>query len=151
MAVPFATSDDLADGWRPLTPEETTRANVLLARASRLIRSSATTLDARILAGTFDGALAADIACDMVRRSMMGGIPGAQQATNSVGAVSVSVTYTNPAGNLYLTAEELRRLSGSVGRGKAFAVDVLPAFAIDVVPDYSGVLPNYVYDTSLDY
>jgi hypothetical protein len=121
----FATTDDLADRWRPLTAAELTPADTLLGSASRLVRSRIPDLDARIAAGTLDPLLVTDVVCEVVRRALTVRLTGASQSSVSVGQVSESFTYSNPQSNLYLTADELSRLSPRLGR-RAFSISTLP-------------------------
>lgn len=114
MPDPFATSADLAQVWRPLTTEESTRANAELITASAIIRLEAPDIDDRIAADppTMDASIPKRIACQMVRRVMAPppDLPGVSQQTQSVGAISTSFTLTNPSGDLYLTKAELRMI-----------------------------------------
>lgn len=110
--VPFADEAVLADGWRPLTDAEAIRAPVLLAKASRIVRSEIPSVDARILAETLDQALVADVVCDMVRRVLA--VPVDQQPASQVQQTapgfSIGVTYSNPDGAMYMSKAERRRL-----------------------------------------
>lgn len=127
MPEPFATSEDLAAGWRDLSDEETDRADVLLARASRKIRSQRRGIDAAIAAETLDADLVSDVVCAMVKRAMSGPIDlaGISQQTQVEGPFQQSYTYANPAGDLYLTKEEKRDLR--IDQQVAGSVDLIPS------------------------
>lgn len=66
----FATSQRVANTWRPLTSAEEVVADELLAQASRRIRHRFPTIDARIAAGDIDPDLVGDVAVAMVKRVM---------------------------------------------------------------------------------
>lgn len=108
----FATAADLEAGWRALTVEEETRAAVLLARASRLIRSRVPSIDDKIADGDIDPDLVGDICCDVVRRAMSARTDGVLSSTNQVGGVSISERFSKAQGHLYLTGSELALLGG---------------------------------------
>lgn len=117
MAESFATPDDLAARWRPLTEVEIAQAIVLLEDASARIRVEFPDVDARIAAvpQELDPAIPRMIVCAMVKRSMLA--PSDQGAAASVqqsaGPYSQSTTFANPTGDLYLTSGERRMLKGS--------------------------------------
>lgn len=123
LTVPFATTNDLEDRWRPLTADEANRATVLLGDASQLI------LDEDRL-GTLDSLVdppsrtLVRVVCDVVRRAMLTPIDTAAVTAmqQSAGPFALSATYSNPAGDLYLTRAERRALGFSTQR--AGAVDM---------------------------
>jgi hypothetical protein len=121
----FATSGDLTKGWRPLLQDETRRAPELIAKASRHLRAEfrSRDLDALIAAGTIDAGLVRDVICDMVRRVLVVPVDErpADQVTQASGPFSVGVKYTNPAGDMYLTKAERRKLG--LTRPRAGGVD----------------------------
>jgi hypothetical protein len=125
---------DVGLGWRDLTEGEAARAALLLAKASRQIRAEFPSVDARILAGKLDPELVADVACDMVRRVLS--VPTTQQPASQVqqsaGPFSFGVTLANPAGDMYLTKAERKKLSLSAQR--AGSVDMLPPLPEPVPP-----------------
>lgn len=134
MPEPFATPGDVMLGWRDLTDDESARVAPLLAKASRQIRSELPSVDARIIAGKLDPALVADVACDMVRRVLA--VPAAQQPASQVqqsaGPFSFGATLANPAGDMYLTKAERKKLGLSAQR--AGSVDMLPPLPEPVPP-----------------
>ena len=129
MSDPFATSTELAAGWRPLTEAEVARADVLLARASRKIRAAKPGIDELITSGGMDAGLVGDVACQMVKRAMQGptDLDGVTQQQESAGSFSFGTTFANPSGDLYLTKTERRDLRISVQR--AASIDLIPSGA----------------------
>lgn len=112
---PFAVAGDLAARWRPLLDAERETAETLLSDASDLImtqcprwrEASATTLRR--------------IACQMVKRAMIAmDRAGVSQSTQTAGSFSESMSYSNPDGDLYLTASERK----SLGKGSATAFHI---------------------------
>ena len=126
MSDSFATAQDLSARWRKLSDAETTTAEVLLADASDKIRN-------RVSRAGDDGWCAANartltrICCSMVKRSMQQsstGMPeGVSQSSTTTGPFTDGYTWSNPDGNLYLTAEELRDLG--ISEGRAFTVGMV--------------------------
>lgn len=116
VLAPFAQVSDLPKGWRPLTTAEQGRAPDLLAKASRLLRAEfkASGRDYALV----DPDLLADVVCDMARRALL--VPldqqPAAQVQQSAGGFSMGVTYANPAGEMYLTKAERRKLGLSAQR-----------------------------------
>lgn len=124
----FATPNDLAQRWRPLSSAETTRAEVLLADASAIIRAECPGIDTKTTvvppatAPEIDPGIPKMIACAMVKRAMLvttdaDGVSATQQ---TAGPFSQSTTFSNPMGNLYLTKAEKRLLG--CGAQAAFTV-----------------------------
>lgn len=109
----FATVDDLEARWRTLSSDERTRAGVLLDDASAMIRALCPDAD--------DADVLKLVACAMVKRAMLAAdAPGVKTTQETAGPFSTSLTYSNPMGDLYLTAAE-KRLIGC-GRQVAFVV-----------------------------
>lgn len=130
-ADPFATPNDLADRWRPLTPDEDGRAAVQLEDASRLIRQLVPDIDDRIADQSVDAGLVTMVCCAVVRRAMIGvaGGDGVTQQSQTVGPFSLAQSYSNPTGGLYLRDDELTLLNGTAAQGRsrrAFAFDMTP-------------------------
>ncbi|WIE65950.1 Gp19/Gp15/Gp42 family protein [Curtobacterium sp. MCLR17_036] len=121
MADPFASPDDLAKRWRPLTDAEKTTAEVLLEDASIEVRAALkragidTTDD-------FDTDAAKVVVCGMVKRSMIAGdtAAGVTTAQETTGPFSRSFTYANPTGDLYMTKRERQMLG--IGLQTVFTV-----------------------------
>lgn len=117
LTVPFATANDLADRWRPLSVDEYERAGVLLGDASQLILDE-DRLDT--LAALVDppSLTLVRITCEIVKRAMLTPIDTAAVTAmqQSAGPFALSATYSNPAGDLYLTRAERRALGFSTQR-----------------------------------
>lgn len=113
---PFATTGELAAGWRVLTAAEEEAASVLLADASYWLRVWYPELD---LLDDLSGA--AIVVRSMVKRALLASdVEGvaAANTSESVGPWShaQSRTYRNPDGALYLTQRETELLSRITGR-----------------------------------
>ena len=111
---PFATVDDLQDGWRVLDDAEQRRAAKLIEYASDLIRTypgwrtaSTTTLER--------------ICCSVVRRAMeadMNGTPaGANSMTETAGPFSNTFGFANPSGDAQLKGRKARAASLDMATG----------------------------------
>ncbi len=113
----FATVDDLEARWHALTSAEWGKAEALLDDASDLIRSTCP-LWAEASATTLKR-----IACAAAKRAMLSGddTAGITQHTETAGSYSESYSYSNPAGDLYLTASEKTALGGT---GAAWSYDM---------------------------
>lgn len=110
---PFATTDDLAEVWRPLTGDEETRAEALLARASRMVRRRWSNVDDRIASDDLTAEDVSDVVLEMVQTAMQTSvIPGASQMSQTTGPHAMSVTYANPNARLYFTAQMLELFDG---------------------------------------
>lgn len=126
--VAFATHEELAARWRPLSSAEQDRARVLLEDASAEIRETAKGIDARIASFEDDEATGINplivkrVACQMVKRVMTGGVEreGISQFQEGTGPFTEGMTFSNPNGELYLTKAE-RKLLGV--RARAFSID----------------------------
>ncbi|MBM7280362.1 hypothetical protein JTZ10_21695 [Gordonia rubripertincta] len=121
----YATADDLAARWKNLSGAEMGRAEVLLQDAAVWLRTWFGDLDSRIAAGTLDAQAPLMVSCAMVRRAMLnaeGDGTAAYQRTDSAGPMSMTEnrTYSNPEGNLYLTAREVDLLAGHPASAGSF-------------------------------
>lgn len=122
----FATVDDLAMRWRPLTEQEKATAYTLLEDASDLIRTTTprwqkatpTTLR-RVTVAVVKRAMMADTS------SLEGASGVVASESQTAGPYTRQFSYSNPSGDLFLTKAERRVLRG--GTGGAFEVDLLPA------------------------
>lgn len=113
----FASVEDLEARWHALTTEEKAKASALLDDAADLIR---TTCPAWAKAGQ---TTLKRISCAAVKRAMLAGddTAGVTQHTQTAGSYSESYAYSNPAGDLYLTASEKEALGGT---GAAWSYDL---------------------------
>jgi hypothetical protein len=127
----YATPIDLEDRWKDLTDAETRRACVLLEDASQKLRDRFGDLEARLAAGDLSADTLRRIVCAMVQRAMLPGATagaGVSAQTEAVGPFQVQRTYSNPLGNLYISADELAELEPIVSNGgpRAYAVNLDP-------------------------
>ena len=113
----FATVDDLARRWHALTSAEQGKAEALLDDASDLIRSTCP------LWTNASTATLKRVCCAAAKRAMLSGddTAGISQHTETAGSYSESYSYSNPAGDLYLTASEQSALGGT---GAAWSYDL---------------------------
>lgn len=113
----FATIDDLTELWRPLKPEETTRAAKLLEVVSDSLRMEADkvgkNLDNMIsVKPDFFLNVVKSVTVDVVARTLMTSTdqePMTQYAEGALG-YSVSGSYLVPGGGLFIKNSELSRL-----------------------------------------
>lgn len=120
MADPFATSSDLADRWPSLPSDQTNTADVLLSDASVWLRGWYPGLADQADTDPDVAERAMIVACAMVKRAMLSVTPGVAQESEGTGPYSHSVTYSNPSGNLFVTAAEDSLIRGYRARGGTF-------------------------------
>lgn len=114
----WATPNDVAARWRPLSTSETETAAALLEDATDLIVSSFPDIDGRLDAGLITTSTLRRVTCSMVKRAMIGlGSDGVSAQSQGAGPFSLQQTFANPTGNLYLTADERASLSGDSADG----------------------------------
>jgi hypothetical protein len=114
MSGPYATATDLAGYWRPLSDVEQSRATVLLDAAGDLIDEQPGSVD-------FVETATKWVSLDMVKRAMVG-LDGITSQSQAMGDMSVSQSFANPMGKLYITEKELQRLRGFGVGSKQFAL-----------------------------
>ena len=112
----FATLEDINALWRPLTTEETERADALLPIVSDSLREEAfkvgQDLDAMIEARPTLASVAKSVTVDVVARALMTSTnsePMTQMSESALG-YSVSGTYLVPGGGLFIKKSELAKL-----------------------------------------
>lgn len=112
----YATIQDLASLWRPLTTDEENRANNLLTIVSDELRLRASDLgkdlDEMIDDNDALKSVAKSVTCDVVARALMTSTdqePATQFSQSALG-YSVSGTYLVPGGGLFIKKNELARL-----------------------------------------
>lgn len=107
MAEPLAEPADVEALWRPLSDDEATVATRLLRIASRIVRTRYPDVDDRIAAATLAAEDVADVVAMMVKRAMQApAADGVESASWTAGPFGTNTKYSNPDGNLYMTAEE---------------------------------------------
>jgi len=110
----FATPADVEARWRPLTPAETNVAETLLDDASSMVRGRWPDVDSRIAAGDLTGSTLIRVVANMVKRAMIvAGSEGVESQTRNAGPFGVTQKFTNPNGNLFFTAEDVRALEAN--------------------------------------
>ena len=118
MADVFATVEDLESRWRGLSEQERKRAAVLLEDATDLIKSSAPRWQHASLVTL------KRIACAVVKRALQAEPRGLLASEmHTTGPFTDQYAYSNPEGDLFLRAAELKQLGGR--RSAAFEVDLL--------------------------
>lgn len=122
MATPFATPEDVAELWRPLSTQEQAVATARLLLVSALIRARVRTVDERIASGALDPEVVRIIAVDAVRRAMENPTEGVRSRTQTVGPFSESVTYTDAGqAGVWLPEADWALLLGGAGNTAARA------------------------------
>lgn len=104
MAAPLASSDDVADLWRPLSVAETAKANILIAQASALLRRAVSGLDTLVSSGAVDATLVTMVVTNAVLRVMQNPAGVTQQ---TAGPEAASWTGARAAGKVVITADEI--------------------------------------------
>ena len=113
---PFATIDDLESLWRPLKPDETTRAESLLEVVSDSLREEANKvgvdLDAMVVFRPTYASVVKSVTVDVVARTLMTSTNQEPMTQYSQGALgyTVSGSYLVPGGGLFIKNAELSRL-----------------------------------------
>lgn len=122
----FADRSQLVLG-RPLTEQETLDADVLLDRASRMVRRRWPDVDTRIGSGELTADDVADVVCQMVQRALLR-TAGVVSVTDQRGPFATTERYSNAEGGLYLTDSEAAVFAsvGASNTGRAFSIDTTP-------------------------
>lgn len=112
----FATVQDVIDLYRPLTEDEQARTTNLLSVISDTLRTEANkvgrNLDDMIALDSVYQNVVRAVTVDIVARVLMTPTEGAPmtQMSESAGGYSVSGSYLNPGGGLFIKNSELSRL-----------------------------------------
>ena len=113
---PYATINDIEALWRPLTVEETTRANALLPVVSDALRQEAINrgenLDTMISTGQVLDTVVKAVTVDVTVRCLLAstsGEPMTQESQSALG-YSWSGTYLNAGGGIFIKNSELKRI-----------------------------------------
>lgn len=114
--TPFATVDDVINLWRPLKPDEDTRAEELLSVISNRLRVEAENVGKDIDEMIEDSQVYKDVVksvtVDIVARTLMTSTtqePMTQYSESALG-YSVSGTFLTPGGGLFIKRDELKAL-----------------------------------------
>lgn len=112
----FATIEDIQELWRPLTEDESKRANRLLTIVSDSLRYEAKKigkdLDVMIENDSALKSVAISVTVDVIARTLMTSTnsePMTQMSQSALG-YTVSGTYLVPGGGLFIKKSELARL-----------------------------------------
>lgn len=116
--TPFATKEELAAYWRPLTGDEPARADVLLTLASNRLRLTADNesidLDAKAEASEAFKTTIRWVVMEAVKRAMQSGgnpdAPSVESYQQTAGPYSENFKYSNPTGDLFFRSAELDSL-----------------------------------------
>ena len=127
----FATIEDINTLWRPMTADESTRADALLPIVSDSLREEAIKvgkdLDAMIEERPTLASVAKSVTVDVVARALMTSTnsePTTQFSESALG-YSVSGTYLVPGGGLFIKKSELARLG--LRRQRLGVIDLWPS------------------------
>jgi hypothetical protein len=127
----FATIEDINTLWRPMTTDESTRADALLPIVSDSLREEAIKvgkdLDAMIEERPTLASVAKSVTVDVVARTLMTSTnsePATQFSESALG-YSVSGTYLVPGGGLFIKRSELARLG--LRRQRLGVIDLWPS------------------------
>lgn len=112
----FATKEELAAYWRPLTGDEPARADILLTLASNRLRLTAEgddiDLDAKSEASEAYKTTLRWVVMEAVKRAMQTGVdmPSVESYQQTAGPYSENYKYVNPTGDLFFRKAELAAL-----------------------------------------
>ena len=112
----YATIDDITSLWRPMTPQETERANALLPVVCASLRAEARKrgrdLDAMVENDPDLAEVAKSVTVDVVARTLMTSTnqEPMTQMSQAAGGYSASGTLLVPGGGLFIKRSELDRL-----------------------------------------
>lgn len=112
----YLTTDELISLWRPMTPEEIERAETLIPIICATLRVEAKKvdkdLDAMIEADNDLLLVAKSVVCDILTRMLLSSTSQEplSQFSQTAGSYTVSGTYLNAGGGLFIKKTELARL-----------------------------------------
>lgn len=130
---PFATVQDVIALWRPLQPDEVTRADALLPLISNEIRLKAeqygVDIDAKASSSEVYASVLKSVIIDTVTRIMRTPVDAPAMSTMSESALgySVSGTYLVPGGGAIVLDRDLKRL----GIYKSQRIGVIEPYGTD--------------------
>lgn len=103
----YATLDDVQARYRQLSDSERVRTVALLDDATDLIQTSCHG------AATASVSTLKRVCCMIVIRALQSTQSGVSQQSQTTGPFSMSFSYANPSGDLYLTRAERMAINGS--------------------------------------
>lgn len=107
----YATVEDLATRWKPLSPGEAARAEILLEDASLFIEAEYKRVNRTIDDDEFSAGARRIVCCSIVKRVMASTVDGDySQMSRTAGSFNEQYTFANPSGDMYMTAREYRIL-----------------------------------------
>lgn len=112
----YLTTEELISLWRPMTPEEIERAETLIPIICAILRTEAKKvdkdLDAMIEADEDLLLVAKSVVCDILTRMLLTSTSQEplSQFSQTAGSYTVSGTYLNAGGGLFIKKTELARL-----------------------------------------
>ncbi|MFE2998669.1 hypothetical protein ACFXG4_27160 [Nocardia sp. NPDC059246] len=121
---PYATIQQLAARWLNMPGDTATQntATTLLGDASFWLRQWFPTETGLMDAGQSDATGAMLVVCSMVKRALRNADnDGVSSATDGMGGMTETRVYSNPDGNLYITAQEMTLIQGGA-RMKAMSM-----------------------------
>jgi hypothetical protein len=124
MGTSFASSGDLQLRWPSLPSAQAGTAEELLGDASMFLRQWYPDLATQVATDSDLARAAKAVACAMVKRAMLSVTPGVAQESTGTGPYNHSVTYSNPDGNLFVTAGEDAMIRGY--KARAVTVSMAP-------------------------
>lgn len=116
VGTPYATTDELEKFWRTMTASEKERANYLLILASDTLRQVAMNagknLDDMIEEGKVLSNTVKQIVMEAVKRAMLTPVDQkpVNQMAQAAGPYSETLTFTNPAGDIWFKDKEYKIL-----------------------------------------
>jgi hypothetical protein len=127
--VAWTTAADVIDAWiGDDAPTDSNKVGIWIAKAEREVRVQVPDITDRIAADSTGDLLAntMDVVISMVQR-VFRNPEGVRQVSEGTGPFSGSKTYGgNHPGALYLTDEELQKISPAGSNTGAFTVDTIP-------------------------
>lgn len=136
----WVIAQDVLDAWiGDDAPTDTALVEVWVGKAERLVKTLVPDVQTRIDGDTTGDLLAnvEDVVVDAVIRKFRNP-EGLRQVTDNTGPFGGSRTYGgDEPGALYLTDEDLRKISGGTTGGQR-------AFTVDTIPVTSPYSPNYL-------
>ena len=110
--TPFASSNDLRARWPSLPTDQDDVANTQLADASLLLSTQYPGVGDQASTDQDLADVLTIVVCGMAKRAMLSMTPGVSQESTATGPYNHSVTYSNPNGNLFVTAVEDAMIRG---------------------------------------